>query len=244
MGLTSLIDRCSPFCQGWDRTGTRSLATLAQEGQDEMLDYDANYMIWVGTGNKGFPPYLQTTTPTQRYAINSTTLAETLTKTIAGTSYTVRCRRVLRVFVDISQAGYGHQRSWLSEPYVWNFRSPYSLTDTRLYVANVPIRPEPALENTEASIDFIEDPGTTTDRYFCEFLWEAPRLTAETIPLVIPQDFERALEDYIIGKVEDFENGQISVRTQRFESYWLPKWKDKVTGGVQLTNNEVEPIFC
>jgi hypothetical protein len=244
MSVTSLIDRISPFCQGWDRSGTRSLLTLIQEGQDDLLDSDANYMLWVGTGNQGFPPYLKTSSGVYRYSINSTTLAETLTKTFNGTAYPVRIRRVKRIFVDVSTPGYNHTRSWIGEPYVYNFRNPYSLNDTRLYVADMPIRSYVALENTDAYIDFIEDPGETTERYFAECIWEAPRLTSEAIPLVVPKEFERALEDYVIGKIEELENGDISKRSQRFLQYWMPLWKERVTGGVQLTTDQVEPIFC
>jgi len=244
MSVKSLIDRLQPFCQGWTRTGTRSLLTLAQEAQDVLLNHETNYTVYTGTGNTGFPPYLKTTTGTTRYAVNNTNLSENITRTIGGTAYAIRCRRVLRIFVDVTSSNYDYLRRWIGEPYARGFFNPYSSNTSRLAVADVPARFSPALENTEATVEFQEDPGTTTDIYFCNFIWEAPRLTAETVPFAIPADFEAAIEDYIMGKVSELENGKISERTTRWLRYWQDEFKTRTSDGVQITDNSVQPEFC
>ena len=227
MSTKALIDRVQPFASGWSRTGTRSLLTLAKQGQDMLFDYDSPYMHFIGTDNKGFPPYLTTVAGTYRYDITTANLSTTLAKTIGGVSRNVRCREVAAIFVDTSE-NWDYTRRWIGEPYMWSFGNPYRASNDRTEFAKLPIHKEPALETTDAFIDFPEDPGASTDIYFVDILWEAPRLTAETIPLVIPELYEMALEKFMIGRIQELSSGQPSGQMKEFLDYWVPKFRSEV----------------
>jgi len=238
MSTKSLIDYIKPRAKGWSRN---SILSLIQEGQDMFFDYDSAYMHFVSTDNKGYPPYLLTTADTYRYNVVSANLSATLTKTIGGTDYDVRCREVVRVLVDTS-VDYDYNRTWVGEPFVWTFSNPYRTDTDRTMMAQIPINQSPALEDTSAYIEFLEDPGTSTEIYFIDFLWEPPRLTAETIPLVVPKLYEIALRDYVIGTIQLDENGKQSDRLTKFEQYWIPKFRTEVianTPGFSTTDAEI-----
>ncbi|MBU1778005.1 MAG: hypothetical protein KJ899_15375 [Gammaproteobacteria bacterium] len=251
MSVTALIDRISPWASGWARTGTRSILRLIQEGQDEAVDYDAPSFIWIGTENKGFPPYLTTVAGTYRYDVSAANLTSvsSITKTLGGSSVTVRARRVTKVFVD-PNTDYDSLRTWVGYPYATGFNNPYRSSNDRVGVAEIPIRSYPALENDVAVIEFLEDPGSTTDRYFCEFYYEPPALSSESIPLVIPARFEIALEDYAIGKIQQFENGSWNERLDRFYNgvsnnpSWIDQIRTYMSQGPQNTNYDTQLIDC
>lgn len=235
MSVTSILDRCAAQApNGWNRTGNMSLLSLAQEAQDELLSAGNSSFTWIGTENRGFPPYLSTVAGTYRYEIVVANLVgvTAITKSIGGTDHIVRCLKPLRVFVDAGQS-YDLNRRWAGEMAVPGFFNRFTTSTDRIQVIEIPIRKYEALENTNAYIEFLEDPGTHTDRYFIEFQWEAPRLDSELIPLVIPQRFEAAIEDYIMGKVELHENGSYGERMGRFDngwqsgSGWMPSWRDQ-----------------
>lgn len=244
MATKTLLDRVQPYASGWARTGTRSLLRLAQEGQDELLDADVYYNRFISTDNKGFPPYLKTTAETYKYEITNANLSATLTKNIGGTAYVIRARQVLAVFLDVRASDYGYERRWIGLPYIYYFSNPYSSNVDRKEVSRIPVGSYPALESTAAYIEFKEDPGTSTDKYFIEFTWEAPRLVSENIPLVVPEMFESALEDYIIGKIQWFENGKYNERLERFENIWKPKMQKIGRVGAQPNDLQVMPRVC
>lgn len=244
MSTTALVDRIVPWANNWDRTGTRSILNLIQQGQDELLDYDEWYMRFVGT-NKGFPPYLTTTAGTYAYDVKTANLGETLEKTIGGTAYAVRCRQVLRVFVDTT-TDYDYNRRWVGLPYIIGFDNPYRTSNDRVNVADIPVRTYPALENTDAQIIFIEDPGTTTEVYFVEMAWEAPRLDSESIPLVVPTIYENALEDYVIGTIEQFSNGKWNERLEGFyrgPNSWITRYQQEMGEGAQISSGDTPSFF-
>lgn len=217
--VSTLIDRIHPFVSGWERsTGNQNLLDLIEQGQDELFDYDAPYMHFFSTDNKGFQPYLYTQANTYRYNINSTTLSATLTKTLGGTAYAVRCKRVIAVFVDTS-TDYDYDRAWVGRSFTQGFLNPYTTRTERLEFAEIPCGKEPALEDTEAYIDMKEDPGTheaDAPLYFCDFIWEPPRLTSESVRLCVPKNFELALEDFVLGRIHYLQHGKWNERLERF----------------------------
>ena len=247
MSTKALIDRVKPYAKGFSRTGTKGILNLVQRGQDLLFNEESDYMRFIPTDNQGFPAYLQTTDGEYNYNINSTTLASTLQKSIGGTNRTIRCKRVLKIFVDTS-TNYDFNRRWIGDPYVIGYNNPYRTSNDRIRVADIPCRNEPALENTEALVRFPDNPGTTTDIYFCDFIWEPPRLTAETIPLVVPTLYEEAIEDYVLGTIEKYSNGKTGERLMRFftgdprtgEPSWIEKFQTEMDMGASIGNWKTE----
>lgn len=242
-GTRDLISRIIPHANGWTRVGNRSILKLIEQGQDELLDSLDERRIFISTDNEGFPPYLHTTAGTYRYEITSANLSATLAVTIGGTSYSVRCKDIKRVFIDTS-VEYDYHHRWLGQPYIYSYVNPYTTTDERITVADVKVRSQPALENTTAYIDFMNDPDTTTDRYFCEFTWEAPRLTAETVPLILPTRFYRAMEDYALGRIQEYANGKTNEFMLRFNNYWVPEFREAQRRGATAASEFLPRQVC
>lgn len=244
MSVKSLIDEILPYAPGFNRSGTRGLLTMIQRAQDLLFDYDGPYMRYFDMTNQGWPPFLLTTAGTYRYEITGANLScGALTKTIGGVARTVRARRVMKIFVESTTIDY--TRRWLGTPYLSSWVNPYTTSTNRLEVADVAVESEPALENTNAAVYFKEDPGTTTDVYFCEFVWEAPRLTSENIPFVVPLKYEEAIEDYVLGTIEKRQNGRSGERLQKFHEYWVPEFRQDITArGASTQRNQTVARVC
>jgi hypothetical protein len=244
MSTKTLIDRILPHASGWARTGTRSILQLIQDAQDELMDYDAPSMRFLDDSNEGFPPYLKTVTGTQKYAVTTANLSTTLQKSLGGVNYDIRCRKVIRIFLDVTESENFVYR-WIGEPYVHSYMNPYSVRSTRrVQVADMPFDTILPTETEALQVVFKEDPGTTTDKFFIEFTWEPPRLTSESIPLIVPAQYHQAIIEYCIGQVQMFANGKYNEFQNRFEAYWKPKFKADTSYFRGSNNLQVEPLIC
>jgi hypothetical protein len=243
MSVSSLIDRIAPYAKGWSRNGSsKSILQLIQQGQDELFDYDSPAMIFIPTNNQGYPPYLTTVAGTLRYDITNANLQSDLSVAIGGASRTVRCKRVTKIFVDTTMVDYTVKQT--GQPYMYSFPNRwYAAPLDRLQVSDIPMSTYPALEGTPAYVQLVNDPGASTDKYFVEFVWEPPRLTSESIPLVVPQSYEKALMWYCIGEIQCLENGKTNEFQQLFKAEQT-EFRSKMGLGVQHTTNETQPIFC
>lgn len=236
MSVKTLIDQIAPFAPaGYSRIGANSIAKIIEQGQDELFDFDAPYMQWRGMGaqaNSGMPPYLTTVAGTMKYEITAANLTgiTTITWPLGGTARTVRCRKVLKVFIDSTKADYG--RRWFGQPYLFSWQNPYSTEYTKLEVIDYPVNSFPALENDVAWVEFLEDPGASTSTYFVLFVWEPPRIDAETTPLCVPSRYEAALEDYAIGVIQTRASGRVSERLRYFREYWVPQFQQLVANSI------------
>ena len=246
MSQKSLISKIVPFASGWSRTGTNSIQGLIAEALDELFNYDAPYMKFIDpSDNKGFPPYLTTVDGTYKYSINAANLSvSAIQKNIDGTNYDVRCRQVNKVFVDSSNLGYNLK--YVGEPFLYSSLNPYSSSTSRQFFSEIPVDSYPSMgDSTDAYIVFKENPGDTTKKFFVDFLWTYPALTSENIPLPIPQSYEKAIEDYVIGKIQRRSNGKMGEDENRFYTYWIPRFRQEVaSGGAQAVNKKVIPIYC
>jgi len=244
MSQKLLIDRIVPFANNWSRT---DIQRLIGEARDELFEYDGPFNFFIDpSDNQGFPPYLQTVDGTYKYEITATNLSVTsLVKTFNGTDYPIVCRKVQRVYIDVTRNN-DYDQSWVGEPAVSYLMNPYTQQTTRLYVAPIAVDSFPALEDgTAAYIVFKNNPGTTTSKFFVEFLWSPPPLTSELIPLCIPKEYEKAIEDYVIGKIKRRSNGKMSEDESRFYNFWIPRFHQMVlTSGVQANDRMVEPRVC
>lgn len=243
MSVKDIIDLVAPHAPGWGRPALRK---LVQEAQDELFDCEGPLAQWIGTDNEGFPPYLITASGTYEYAITGANLSSgSITRSIGGTTYAVRAKRVLKVFVDVTQQGYDYDKRWLGRPYVYYAQNPYSNAKTRLAVSDVPVESHPALEGTTASVRFRENPGTETQKYFCLFTWEPPRITSESIPLVVPKKYEVGIRKYVMGTVQELANGKASDQLAEFFGKWKPEFQcGEAVLGAQSFQSETSPRVC
>lgn len=237
MSVTALIARMIPYAYGWSRP---RILKLIEQGQDELRDFDHRDMAFIGTDNKGYPPYLITTATTYRYDLNTAANLScgAPTVTVGGTAYSVRLMKCRRVFVDVSVSDYDVSRKFLGQAYSYGFRNPYGSDPTRINIAEIPVNKQIALENTGAQVEFIEDPGTSTTTYFVDSTYEAPRLSSESIPLVVPSKYERALELYAIGRIQQYSNSRSNDALKEFYQFWKPDYEMLIGSGASAGSNQ------
>ena len=234
--LDNLVARAP---SGWTRsTGKRSILALVQKGRDALISSLGDDRIYRGIDNQGFPPYLKTVAGTYDYDIAAANLSSgAIVLSIGGTSYTFIADFVKRIFIDVTSGGYDDTLTWMSQPALYADLNPYSLATSRLIISTVAVQARPSLGNAAPSVTFPADPGTADTKYFCEFYWKAPDLVGESIPLMVPTDFEEAIEDYCVGKFQEYSNGAPSQFVAKFENIWKKKFQQHFHRSAQLRNN-------
>lgn len=242
MTTKAIIDRVLPWCPGWSRSsGKKNLLKLAEQGLDELYAFDHRKMIYRGTDNEGFPPYLITTAGTYDYAVEAANLScGAITKTISGTTHTFVARKVNKIFVDMTNQSTVYARTYLGRKY-WNDMNPYTTQVTRLLVADEFVDSDPGYENTAPVVSFKEDPGTHTERYFIEFFVGPPRLLSENIQMPIMIKYERAIEDFIMGRVQQLESGRENDYLARWENKWIPEFQDDIASASSTEPDRTPP---
>jgi hypothetical protein len=240
-----IIDRVIPWCPGWSRSsGKKNLLKIGEQGLQELFAFDHDKMIWRGTDNDGFPPYLITAAGQFDYDVDSSTLScGALTRTISGTTHTFVARKVNRIFVDVTQMSTVYSRTYFGKPYSVKL-NPYTTQTTRLFVADELVDSDVGYENTAPRVSFKQDPGTFTDRYFIEVFIGPPPLLSENIQMPIPVRFEKAIEEYVIGTVQSRESGRMHDYLQRFEQKWIPEFQGELIGSASTEIDETPIRRC
>lgn len=246
--LKQIIDRLKPYCGDWERsTGDLSLIDLIQEAQDNLFDYDAPGMRYLGTDNLGWVPYLTTTSDTYEYEITASNLTNisSLVRTINSTDYPIRARKVIKVFVDATNIDYS--KKWVGQPYMYSWQNPYSGDWSRMEVADIPVASWECTEEENARVIFKENPGTSTDKYFVTFSIEPPRLLSENVPLLIPIQFEPAIRAYVLGTIQMLENGKTNEHLEGrrgYYTYWKPRFNERMASADNTVNTKTRPRYC
>lgn len=244
MSTKTLLDRLVARApSGWIRsTGTRSILSIVQFGRDELIASLGSDRIFRGSDNQGFPPYLKTTAGLYDYDIVAANLScGPIQLTRNGAAYTFLADIIRRVFVDTTEGGYDDTITWMSQPALYADQNPYSLQSTRLVISEVAVASQPALGDLPPHVTFPFDPGDTTDKWFVEFLWKCPPLISENIPLMIPSDFEMAMENYVVGYMQAVANGAKSQMSAEFDAKTKSRFRAHFGRSAQLQNNRVVP---
>jgi hypothetical protein len=225
-----------PWCTGWEKqSGRKSLLTLAQQALDELFEFDDNSTIFRpgnSGGNEGFPPFLTTVAGTFKYAIDSTTLScGSIIHSALSSTVDLIPRKIKQVLVDITNVGYTEDQFYgdsIAIPYTDSVLA-YGLPSDRRVFVKVLGDATPAMtaangDYIRPTFSFLKDPGTTTDKYFVEFYFGAPRLTSANSEIPLPLRFESAIEDFIRGRVQEFESGATSPMSTKFYQFWIPEF--------------------
>ena len=217
-----------PWCTGWERSsGRKNLLKVLQQGVDKLFNFDHDSMIYRGTDNQGFPPYLTTVSGTYGYSITAANLScGAITRDIGGTTYTLVARKVNKIFIDTTVLTPAYFDSWTGKPYRINITQYNMATQNRIFVADISVASQPGYENTAPTVKFQSDPGSHSDKFFCEFFVGSPRLLSEQIEMPIPVDFEEGLEDYIMGFVQKRESGRTNDNLERFKNEVIPSFQE------------------
>jgi hypothetical protein len=252
MSVQSLLDRLEARVgTGWERsTGNQSLIKIIEIGQDQLVEEVYDKRVWIDPGNDGYPPHLKTVAGTNSYDIIAANLngVTSIVKNINGSDIEVVPELATKIFIDVTSSSAYSQMPYAIEHYDIN---PFSSDLTRIRIALIPVRVEPALENTPARVIFPFDPGTSDEKYYCEFLWQPPRLISEYIPLIVPLKFELALEEFVVGYCQEFEHGGLSDYIVTFFSQkrsngesWTDRYKNYMHRGAPHLPSRVNPRVC
>jgi hypothetical protein len=252
MSTQALLDRLvARVTGGWQRsTGNRSLLKLIEMGQDLLVNEVYDKRVWIGSENEGLPPFLSTVAGTVEYEIIAANLVgvTSITQKIGGSDVVVVPEICTRVFIKATEQFY--LPTYFNRDHLSIFSSDY-LPEVRQTLVSIPVRSFPALENTPAKIIFPFDPATEDDLYYCEFVWQAPRLISQYIPLIVPVKFELALEEFVVGYCQSWENGGLSEFLLNFWSNkrtggesWIDQYKAYYQRGAPIRVNRITPRVC
>lgn len=222
--LASRIAKLVP--SGWSIDGNLSILKLIQEAQDELLDFEGRETIFVDPAT-GVAPYLQTQGGVRLYTVDE----DNLSCSIVVNGRDVRAKKVLGVYYLGTGSAYPQHQLY----------ADYLGSGT---VLRVPVAGMECTDVSDAQVRFRDDPGTYENRFQVLFTWEAPRLLSVNIPLMVPAEFESAIEDYVLGKITSYAHGRSNDRTVKFERYWKPRYKDRSSANSDVQENYTVPRFC
>ena len=139
----------------------------------------------------GLPPFLATTQGTREYACPAD------------------CKETLNVFWEIPPQSYTPfpRRAMYSE-YVYRGSSYYKIA----------VNSTNALYDTLATVTFVDDPGTTTDKYFHEYITKPVAVTSETIQLSVGEETHYLLRQAVIAMMSTENYGQTGFDTSVIEN--------------------------
>ena len=218
---SDIIDAVLPQATGWSRSsGYKNLLKGLEQGLLSL--YEGIRLIHRGTENDGLPPYLYTEDDVYTYDVSSSNLScGSIERTIGGTSYVYVAKRVVKMFIDVTNGSSDYGTNTLfGIPY------PAKVGFINRVIADVIVETTPGLKDTPPTVTFLENPGAHEDRYYIEIEIEPPALTSENIPLPVPPGFNMALIEYLIGYVQFMDSGIPSPLHNRFEDIHKPKFRN------------------
>lgn len=230
-----IIDELVPFCPGWHRNaGNKNLLRLVGKAVEELYS-DVSWRFKDGS-NEGRVPYLLTTDTVFEYALTAANLScGELEKTIDGTAYLLVPKTVRRVYIDVTDrlSEYGFNRRYGSE-----FEE-----NGKLYV-KITVDSEVGSDGTPPIVRFLENPGTTTDKFLIDITVGCPKLTSENIPIPIPDEFSEGIIEYVHGTCQKRENGRGSEMLISFEEVWKPRFRRYLQGAASSRPTTTKPRLC
>ena len=138
----------------------------------------------------GMPPFLETTAGQRHY-----TLGDDVRQTIA-------------IFTENARRGYSPYR----DVFTRNLYNSYIYKNSAY--RRIAIRSTTKLFNTNATLTFVNDPGTTTENYYHQYVKEDTRLTSEAVQLSVPENIHWILRDGVIAMLSKENYGDIQRRRE------------------------------
>lgn len=210
------------FAPDWSRTRLLGYLDWAHR---TLVCQDCAQSIFLNSGDDNFPiPILQTTTGSLEYEVVAGNFADSDGDAVTFTvdEKTVIPRRVKNVFIQASStAGSDFNRRFYLDSFSWSgINDNWSRRIYQVSYWKVPCHLFDKTNDRGPVIQFVEDPGTTTDKYYVEFYFEPPELTSESVTLMVDASkWEQALIDGVVGRIEKVKNGR-SEMYDRFMTYW------------------------
>lgn len=178
-----------------------ALPSYSREDIRETLN-EILLIVYAGSGaqtigidsNTGMPPYLATTQGQREYTLGS------------------GVRETIAVFAEFPQRGYSPLRN-RSYPTDYMFRN--------VTYRRVAIRSQNATINTNATLTFVDDPGTTTETYFHEYFKRYTPITSENIQIPLPEELHWKMREAVIAMLGKEDYGDVGSRRALIEKIAL-----------------------
>lgn len=208
MSTYSVLDEMKLKAPTWNRDGNPSLIAMLDRAQRFMFSKPCALTLYLDPST-GKYPYLVTTATEREYSIPD------ISYTLEQIERPLRIFKVHEVFVDAANRTLEYGIQW---DYVDGDRI---IIDGKAYTAQ---------QNTKARFIFKDDPGSESEWYQYKGIIEPLRLTNDTIPLMVSEDWEPALIDGALGFIEYLDYGR-SDRLQTFYDHWCPRfWNAEDSG--------------
>ena len=123
--------------------------------------------------------------------IDTATGMPPLLTTIAGQrhySCPADCRETAAIFIEEPLSYMPTQQKGVYGEYIWKQQRYY----------RVPIKQTPATRNALATITFVDDPGTTSDKYYHYYFMKHTPILSESIELPFPEEVHYLIRDGVI----------------------------------------------
>lgn len=231
-----IIDELVPLCPGWHRNaGGKNLLSLVERAVNEYYS-DVSWRFKDGS-NEGKVPYLLTTNNNFEYTVEAANLScGELEKTIDGTAYVLVPKVVRRVYVDVSRS--------ITDYQIGLRRYGEEFEENGRWYIQVNVDSEPGSDGTPPVVRFLDNPDTTTNKYLIDIIVGCPKLTAETIPIPIANEFREGIIDFCQGTCQKRENGRGSELLLSFEETWKPRFRRFLQGAVSSRSNKTKVRLC
>lgn len=231
-----IIDELVPWCPGWHRNaGVKNLLGVVEKAVNAYYS-DVSWKFKEGS-NEGRVPYLITTDNVFEYTIAAANLScGDIEKTIDGVAYSLVPKLVKRVYMDISNS--------VNEYQIGLRQGGDFFEDNGRYYANVVVDTEPGSEGTPPIVRFLSNPDQSTTQYLIDLIVGCPSLSAETIPIPIPNEFREGLIDYCQGYCQKREGGRQSELLALFEEKWKPRFDRFMRCGASSNSTKTKVRVC
>lgn len=208
MSTATVVSEIKFKAPNWSRDGSdTAILNFVQRAQDFLFTKPHQFSVYMDEATGNFP-YLATTAGTLRYEIPDTTREVYNSATEEMMDATIRIASVKEIFADNASVSdynrYGTGNMFDS-----------GIKRVRGERINYRFTCRPATEGTSCIVFFVTDPGTTTAKYRLDALIQPLRLTADTVPLMIPEEWEYVLVEGALGYIEYHDVGR-SDRLDKF----------------------------
>lgn len=236
MGTMQVVDEIKLKAPAWSRDGAVSILQMMDRAQRFLFAEPCNRTIFIdpATGNH---PTLDTTAAKFEYEIPDVSII------IDGLARPIRISKVTEVYIP-GTAKQDYAQLLLDRVSLPSIAG--AVMEDRLTIKHTCY---PALEDNKPGTNkcrviFPFDPGASTGKMRYVGLIEPLRLTEDTIPLMVEEEFEGYIIEGALAYIEYYDYGR-SDRLQNFQENWALRFWDKQNKMNHLnkvTNTPIRPF--
>jgi len=192
----TVVDEIKLKAPGWARDGSSAILQKLDQCQKFMFSKACNQTVRID-GTTGKHPYLVTTENQYEYELAD------ISMTIDGIPRTIRMARALEIYIP--NGAVSEYQTLMLDPLRPGFEGVGEVRPDRIILNCTLI---PATESNKAKVVFSTNPGSYATRYRMKVLLEPLRLTEDTIPLMVEEQWEPDLIEGVLALIERADYGR------------------------------------